>query len=76
MRVNGIVVEKTRKFKATMDSDRTFNIAPNLLHRDMAAVGPRARHKQRVVTGPSIARKANARICLGSTQRDGRNGGG
>ena len=31
MRENGIVVERTRKFKATTDSDHTFNIAPNLL---------------------------------------------
>ena len=31
MRENGIVVERTRKFKATMDSNHTFNIAPNLL---------------------------------------------
>jgi hypothetical protein len=30
MRENGIVVERTRKFKATTDSDHTFNIAPNL----------------------------------------------
>ena len=28
MRENGIVVERTRKFKATTDSDHTFNIAP------------------------------------------------
>ena len=28
---NGIVVERTRKFKATTDSDHMFNIAPNLL---------------------------------------------
>ena len=28
------------------------------------------------VDRPSIARKANARICRGSTPRDGRNGGG
>jgi transposase InsO family protein len=34
MRENGITVERTRKFKATTDSDHTFNIAPNLLDRD------------------------------------------
>lgn len=34
MRDNGIVVERTRKFKATMDSDHAYNIAPNLLERD------------------------------------------
>jgi putative transposase len=31
MRENGIVFERTQKFKATTDSDHTFNIAPNLL---------------------------------------------
>ena len=40
MRENGITVERTRKFKATTDSDHTFNIAPNLLDRDFSAAGP------------------------------------
>ena len=40
MRENGIVVERTRKFKTTTDSDHTFNIAPNLLDRDFTADGP------------------------------------
>ena len=40
MRENGIVVERTRKFKATTDSDHTFNIAPNLLERDFTADRP------------------------------------
>lgn len=40
MRANGITVERTRKFKATTDSDHTFNIAPNLLNRDFSAAGP------------------------------------
>lgn len=40
MRENGIAVERTRKFKATTDSDHTFNIAPNLLDRDFSAAGP------------------------------------
>ena len=40
MRENGIVVERTRKFKATTDSDHKFNIAPNLLDREFAAAGP------------------------------------
>jgi len=40
MRENGIVVERTRKFKATTDSDHTFNIAPNLLERDFTADQP------------------------------------
>jgi len=40
MRENGIVVERTRKFKATTDSDHRFNIAPNLLDRDFTADQP------------------------------------
>ena len=40
MRENGIVVERTRKFKATTDSDHAFNIAPNLLERDFTADQP------------------------------------
>ena len=40
MRENGITVERTRKFKATTDSDHRFNIAPNLLDRDFSAAGP------------------------------------
>ncbi len=37
MRENGIVVARTRKHKATTDSDHAFNIAPNLLDRDFMA---------------------------------------
>jgi len=40
MRENGITVERTRKFKATMDSNHTCNIAPNLLDRDFKADQP------------------------------------
>ena len=40
MRQNGIVVERTRKFKATTDSNQTFNIAPNLLDRNFTASQP------------------------------------
>ena len=40
LREHGIVVERTRKFKATTDSDHTFNIAPNLLDRDFTADRP------------------------------------
>lgn len=40
MRESGITVERTRKFKATTDSDHTFNIAPNLLDRNFSAIGP------------------------------------
>ena len=40
MRENGIIVERTRKFKATTDSDHTFNIALNLLDRDFTADQP------------------------------------
>ena len=39
-RGNGILVERTRKFKATTDSDHGFNIAPNLLDRDFMADRP------------------------------------
>ena len=40
MRENGIIVERTRKFKATTDSNHTFNISPNLLGRDFTADRP------------------------------------
>ena len=40
MRENGITVERTRKFKATTDSNHRFNIAPNLLDRDVKADQP------------------------------------
>jgi putative transposase len=41
MRENGITVERTRKFKATTDSNHTFNIAPNLLDRDFRSAEPK-----------------------------------
>ena len=37
MRQNGISVVRTRKYKATTDSDHKFNIAPNLLDRNFTA---------------------------------------
>ena len=40
MRQNAICVVRTHKFKATTDSDHTFNIAPNLLQQDFAASQP------------------------------------
>jgi len=40
MRQNGISVVRTRKHKATTDSNHKFNIAPNLLDRNCAADGP------------------------------------
>ncbi len=40
MRQNGISVVRTRKHKATTDSNHKFNIAPNLLDRNFAADGP------------------------------------
>ena len=40
MRENGMTVERTRKFKATTDSNHMFNIAPNLLDRDFHADQP------------------------------------
>ena len=33
-------IQRTRKFKATTDSEHTFNIAPNLLERDFTADQP------------------------------------
>ena len=40
MRENGIKVIRTQKYKATTDSDHTFNIAPNLLDQDFTTDGP------------------------------------
>ena len=40
MRENGVIVERTRKFKATADSDHSFNTAPILLDRGFTAVRP------------------------------------
>ena len=40
MRQNGISVVRTRKHKATTDSNHKFNIAPNLLDRNFAADTP------------------------------------
>ncbi len=40
IRQNGIQVIHSRKFKRTTDSDRAFNIAPNLLQQDFTASGP------------------------------------
>ena len=40
MRENDIKIIRTQKYKATTDSDHTFNIAPNLLDQDFSADGP------------------------------------
>ena len=40
MRENGIKVIRTRKYKATTDSEHTLNIAPNLLDQDFTTDGP------------------------------------
>ena len=40
MRENDIKVIRTQKYKATTDSNHTFNIAPNLLDQDFSATGP------------------------------------
>ncbi len=40
MRENGISVKRNKKFKATTDSNHSFNIAPNLLDRDFSADRP------------------------------------
>ncbi len=37
MRENGLSVVRTRKYKATTDSNHSFTIAPNLLNRDFSA---------------------------------------
>ncbi len=41
MRENGIKIIRTRKYKATTDSNHAFNIAPNLLGQDFSAEGPK-----------------------------------
>jgi len=40
IRQNGISVVRTRKHKATTDSNHKFNIVPNLLDRDFSADQP------------------------------------
>jgi len=40
MRDNDIKIVRTRKFKATTDSNHAFNIAPNLLGQDFSADAP------------------------------------
>jgi len=40
MKENGIKVRRNKKFKATTDSNHSFNIAPNLLDRDFSAARP------------------------------------
>ena len=40
MRENDIKIVRTQKYKATTDSNHTFNIMPNLLDQDFSADGP------------------------------------
>ncbi len=40
MRQNSITVKRNKKFKATTDSNHSFNIAPNLLNRNFPADRP------------------------------------
>lgn len=40
MKENGICVVRTRKYKATTDSNHRFNISPNLLEQDFSANAP------------------------------------
>lgn len=40
MQANGIKIVRTRKYKATTDSDHAFNVAPNLLDQDFSTNGP------------------------------------
>jgi putative transposase len=44
MRENGIKIVRTHKYKATTDSDHTFNIAPHLLDQDFTADGPNQKY--------------------------------
>ena len=55
MRENGIVVERTRKFKATTDSDHTFSIAPNLQDRDFTADRPNQNRRIGLRNGRAIS---------------------
>ena len=41
MRENDIKIIKTQKYKATTDSNHTFNIEPNLLDQDFSTDGPK-----------------------------------
>jgi len=40
MRENNIKIVRTQQYKATTDSNHTFNIMPNLLDQDFSADGP------------------------------------
>ena len=40
MRENDIKIVRTQKYKATTDSNHTFNIMPNLLDQDFSTDGP------------------------------------
>ena len=40
MRANGIKIIRTRKYKATNDSNHAFNVAPILLDQDFSTNGP------------------------------------
>ena len=40
MRENGIRIERSKKYKVTNDSNHAFNIAPDLLNRDVCADQP------------------------------------
>ena len=55
MRENGIVVERTRKFKAITDSDHRLNIAPNLLDREATADRPNQNRRSAQRNGRAIS---------------------
>ena len=40
MQANRVKIVRTRKYKATTDSNHAFNIGPNLLDQDFSANGP------------------------------------
>ena len=45
MRQNSITVKRNKKFKATTDSNHSFNITPNLLKRDFTQSEMGGRHQ-------------------------------
>ncbi len=63
MRQNGISVVRTRKYKATTDSNHKFNIAPNLLDRDFNADAP----NQKLARDVSYIWTREAWLNLGAT---------
>lgn len=61
MRQDGISVKRSKRFKATTDRNHSFNIAPNLLDRDVSADRP----NQKWAGHSRDIRFANALPCNG-----------